>query len=187
MGSFDAHCEDPMNLLGPRTIIDDRAHELGMSGAVNAAWQWAVGENLTYLFHIEEDFVFRRDFSLRAVLFALNWARAAQIVLKRQPWSPEEQAVGNVIRYCGGTLDPQDMHTEMLGTVRWVRHSSGLFSLNPCVLPFETFSRPYPAGNEAEITAQLRAEERNLAYFGGIDDPPIVEHVGHQRGAGWRL
>lgn len=186
MGSFNAHCADPSGLLVAQHTVDDRAHQLGMSGAVNAAWQWALGENLDYLFHVEEDFVFRRDFSLAAMVFALCWARnACQMVLKRQPWSPEEQAHGDIAAM-GYPISQQDMHTDTLGTVRWATHKR-IFSLNPCLLPFAIFRNPYPAGNEAEFTTHMRSLGKEFAFFGGIDDPPIVEHVGHQRSDGWRL
>lgn len=186
IGSFDVHCVDPTSMLGPRTVIDDRDHLLGMSGSVNAAWEWAVAENVDYLFHIEEDFVFRRDFSLRAMLFALTWGRhLAQIVLKRQPWSAEEAAVGNIIRLADDATE-HDIHTDGLGTVQWVTHRR-IFSLNPCLLPFSTFSQRYPAGNEAQMTQRLIMQKQRFAYFGGIDDGPIVEHVGHVRGTGWKL
>lgn len=186
MGSFDVHCQDPADLLGPTTVIEDRTHQLGMSGAVEAAWHWAAGEGVDYLFHIEEDFVFRRDFSLRAMLFAMSWGRNfAQMVLKRQPWSPEEKAEGDILRVFG-KLDQQDMHTDGLGTVRWVAHTH-IFSLNPCLIPWEVFSEGYFTGNEAEATRELLRRSYRFGMFGGIDDPPIVEHVGHVRGEGWKL
>lgn len=186
MGSFDAHCQDPFSMLGPTTVIEDRSHQLGMSGAVEAAWSWATGEMVDYLFHIEEDFVFRQDFSLRAMLLALGWGRnLAQMVLKRQPWSPEEQATGNMLSIFGH-IEQQDMHTDALGTVRWVAHTH-IFSLNPCLIPFDVFSQGYYAGNEAEATQELLRRSYRFGMFGGFDDDPIVEHVGHLRGEGWKL
>lgn len=186
IGSFNAHCQDPTGLLVAEHVVVDRAHQLGMSGAVNAAWRWGLNERLDYLMHVEEDFVFRHDFSLRAMVFAMTWARdACQMVLKRQPWSPEEQAHGNIVSM-GYPVHQQNMHTDELGTVRWVTHQR-LFSLNPCLLPFDTFRRSYPVGNEAEFTSCMRILDKEFAFFGGIDDPPLVEHVGHVRGDGWKL
>lgn len=185
-GSFYAHCHDYAGLIGPTTVIDDRGHRLGMAGAVKAAWHWATGEGVDYLFHIEEDFVFRRDFSLMAVMFALNWGRdLAQMVLKRQPWSTEELTAGDILGVFG-RLEEQDMHTDGLGTVRWVAHRH-IFSLNPCLIPWEVFSEGYYDGNEAEATQELLRRSYRFGMFGGVNDPPIVEHVGHVRSEGWRL
>jgi hypothetical protein len=183
--SFWAHVQDPHGLIGDQLVVDDSNHDLGMAGAVNAAWSWAVAQDLDYLFHVEEDFVFRHDFSLRAMMFALTWGKdLAQMVLKRQPWSPEEQAVGNIARM--GEIAQQDMHTDALGTIRWCVHNR-IFSLNPCLIPREIFEVGWPSGNEAEATMLMRASGYSFAFFGGIDDLPMVEHVGHVRGEGWKL
>lgn len=185
--SFDAHCADPMGMLGPVGMVNDRDHQLGMAGAVNEAWAWATDQGVDFLFHIEEDFVFRQEFSLRSMLFALSWGtkKLAQIVMKRQPWNPEEQAAGNIL-HTFGKIQERSMHTDALGSVQWVTHSH-IFSLNPCIIPHAVFSQGYPTGNEAEATQRFLGQGYEFAIYGGIDDSPLVEHVGHVRGTGWKL
>lgn len=165
------------------TIVDDFEHRLGMAGAVRAAWDWARRQNADYLLHIEEDFRFVAPFDLADGIQVLREdPRLAQVVLKRQPWSPEEHAAGGIIE-----CHPDDYtdHTDGDGLF-WVSHQR-IFSLNPCIIPRHIFELGWPDGNEAEMTTNLVALGYRFAFFGKRTDPPRVVHVGVERGAGWRL
>lgn len=171
----------PMRAM-PATVIDDRDHRLGMSGAVNAAWDWARSKNLDYLIHVEEDFRFVAPFNPDEAIAVLNAdPRLAQVVLKRQPWSPEEHRAGGIIE-----CHPDDYTDHKDGDLRWVSHQR-IFSLNPCVIPRHILEMSYPAGNEAEMTDLLVALGYRFAFLGERSDPHRVEHVGYERGIGWRL
>lgn len=169
-GSYRAH------------VVDDRDHRLGMAGAVQAAWDWAIQTGVDYLLHVEEDFRFTQPFDPDDAIRILNTdPRLAQVVLKRQPWSPEEHAAGGIIE-----SHPEDYTDHQAGGLRWVSHQR-IFSLNPCVIPRHILELGWPDGNEAAMTTNLVTLGYRFAFFGDRDDPPRVEHVGHERGTGWRL
>lgn len=164
------------------TVIKDQEHRLGLAGAVRAAWDWARDRGVDYLLHVEEDFRFTVPVDvtdLVRVLEADLWL--AQVVLKRQPWSPEEHASGGIIE-----CHPEDYSDAKDGDLRWVSHQR-IFSLNPCLIPRRVFELGWPDGNEAEMTTRLVNLGYRFAFFGERDDPPRVEHVGYERAAGWRL
>lgn len=162
-------------------VTDDRDHRLGMSGAVNAAWDWARACDLDYLFHVEEDFRFHEAPVLSMIDVLDHDETLAQVVLKRQPWSPEEHRAGGIIE-----CHPDDYTDHRAGTLQWTSHQR-IFSLNPCVIPRRILERGWPEGNEAEMTTSLVADGWRFAFYGHRADPPRVVHVGAERGIGWRL
>lgn len=165
-------------------VVDDRDHRLGMAGAVREAWEWALDEGVDHLLHLEEDFRFTAPVEIDAMVYVLERApHLAQVVLKRQPWSPEEQAAGGIVEChpddyveCGGW----GRHT------RWTEHRR-IFSLNPCLIPRHVLELGWPDGNEAEFTRVCLDKGLSFAFYGAKFDPPRVVHVGAERGAGWRL
>lgn len=164
------------------TVIDDRDHRLGLSGAVQAAWDWARDQDLDYLLHVEEDFLFNEPFDPNDAISILEADKnLAQVVLKRQSWNPEEQRAGGIIE-----CHPEEYTDHEDGDLRWASHKR-IFSLNPCVIPRHIFEMGWPDGNEAEMTTNLVSLGYRFAFFGGRNDPPRVTHVGAERSIGWRL
>lgn len=160
-------------------VVDDREHLLGMAGAVRAAWAWALDDiKVDYLFHVEEDFRFAAPVDLAAVAALLDAnPQLAQVVLKRNPWSPEERAAGGIIEQHPGDYTDRD---------GWVEHGR-VFSLNPCLIPRRVLEMGWPDGNEAEFTQRCLDAGYRFAFLGSRHDAPLVEHVGMVRGEGWRL
>lgn len=166
----------------PMGLVNDKNHRLGMAGAVRAAWDWALDNNLDHLLHVEEDFRFNGPFDPAEAVDVLDAdPRLAQVVLKRQPWSPEEQRAGGIIE-----SHPADYTDHKDGDLRWVSHQR-IFSLNPCLIPRHILELGWPDGNEAEMTSNLVALGYRFAFLGERDDPPRVTHVGVERSVGWRL
>lgn len=166
----------------PATIIDDRDHRLGLAGAARAAWDWARTHDFDYLLHVEEDFRLCGPLDLAELVQILETDKyLAQVVLKRQPWSPEERAAGGIIEQ-----HPGDYTQRRDGDLWWVEHRR-IFSLNPCLIPRRVFERGWPDGNEKQATAELVADGFRFAFYGKRDDAPRVVHVGVERAAGWRL
>ena len=170
----------------PIHLVDDREHKLGMAGAVQEAWRWALDTGMSYLLHVEEDFRFY-DLPLDDMVHILDTnPHLAQVVLKRQPWSAEEKQAGGQIE-----TNPA-AHTQCGdGSTHWVEHSR-LFSLNPTLIPVRTLELGWPAGelgvgNEAGMTQRCLDAGMRFAYFGKKEDPARCTHVGHIRGSGWRL
>jgi hypothetical protein len=70
--------------------------------------------------------------------------------------------------------------------IPYVQHRQ-IFSLNPCLIPARTLRMGWPAGNEAEFTMHCLADDKVFAFYGKREDAPRVEHVGVERGTGWKL
>lgn len=157
-------------------IVDDSDHSRGLAGSVRSGW--AAAQGYDYLFHVEEDFVFTADIDIAAMIDVLErTANLAQVVLKRQAWSPVELSAGGIIE-----CHPSD-YVDRDG---WVEHQR-IFSLNPCVVPARVFDRGWPDDNEAEMTRSLVDDGYVFGFWGGRTDAPRCLHIGDQRGSGWKL
>ncbi len=174
LDSLAEHVDYPFDHF---TVVDDRDHKLGLAGSVRKAWESALDASCDYLFHVEEDFRFTTDVDILDLALVLeDDPTLAQVVLKRQPWSPEEIAAGGIIE-----LHPEDY--EDRGS--YVVHKR-IFSLNPCLIPARIMEIGWPDGNEAAMTEQLVAMGYHFAFYGRWEDRPRVVHVGTVRGQGWR-
>lgn len=168
-------------------VVDDTEHRLGMAGAVQAGFRWALEQDADFVAWIEEDFRLI-DLPLRAMEWVLDKCpHLSQVVLKRQPWSAEEIAAGGQIETNPGAYTQCSAFGR---NVHWCEHST-LFSVNPCLIPRRTleleWSPEHPGGVERAITEACQAAGMRFAYFGKLDEPSRCEHVGHIRAsAGWR-
>lgn len=149
----------------------------GLAAAVQTAWAGLPPE-IDLVFHVEEDFVFVDPVDIDGMASTLKeHGRLAQLVLKRQAWSTEEQAAGGIIE-----MHP-DEYRQRDG---WVEHTR-IFSLNPCLIPRAVVDLGWPDGNEAEKTSALVADGWSFGFWGHRNDPPRVLHIGVQRSAAWKL
>lgn len=161
-----------------RTIVDDREHRLGMAGAVREGWSRALDAGCDFVFHVEEDFQFTEPVDVEPLWSACPPAHPlAQVVLKRQSWSPEERSAGGIVE-----LHPDDYHEHEGYTFH-----QRIFSLNPCIVSRAVMELGWPDGNEAEMTRKLTDLGYWFAFHGNKFDPPRVLHVGAERSQGWRL
>ena len=146
----------------------------GLAGAIQAGWDAL--PDCDFVFHLEDDFVFPAPVDVESMVFHLrnDW-KLAQVALMRQPWGPDEQAVGSVY-----ATDPM-AYTEAAGIVTHRK----LFTFNPCLYP--RIITDYGAGLERDVTDRLLAEGARFAYLGAKDDAPRCWHIGHQRSPGYKL
>lgn len=150
---------------------------LGLAAAVQSAWSGLPAE-IDMVFHVEEDFVFVEDVDIDGMATTLKeHGRLAQLVLKRQPWSPPEVVAGGIIEQAPDEYKQRD---------GWVEHTR-IFSLNPCLVPRDVVDLGWPDGNEAEMTARLVAAGWSFGFWGRRGDPPRCLHIGVQRSAAWKL
>jgi hypothetical protein len=171
--------DDSGNVEGPRFPAgwDVVRHQprLGLAAAVQSAWA-GLPADVEFVFHVEEDFVFTEPVDIDGMAMLLKeHGRLAQLVLKRQAWSPPEVAAGGIIETAPDEYRQRD---------GWVEHTR-IFSLNPCLIPRAVVDAGWPDGNEAEMTARLVAGGWSFGFWGRRDDPPRVLHIGAQRSAGW--
>lgn len=167
-----------------QTIIDDREHKLGLSGAVAAAWSWASEQDIDYLFHMEEDYTINDYLCLCDLALVLELRpKLAQVVLKRQAaiTSPEEQLAGGFIE-----AHPELYTEHAEAGIVWTESSRG-FSLNPCLIPRRTFDMGYPYGDESTFTDICKSAGMNFGIFGAKFDEPRVHHIGDIRSWHWKL
>ncbi len=168
----------------PLHIVDDNEHKLGMAGAVQAGFAFALEAGWAYTLWVEEDFRFNGPAPLTEMQCVLaQRPRLAQIVLKRQAWSPQERAAGGIME-----MHPDDYIQWHAGPALcdFVEHSR-IFSLNPCLIPRRVLELGWPADNEAGFTQRCLDAGYRFAFYGTKAHPPLVTHIGDVRAAGWRL
>lgn len=178
-------CLDNLSEVLPEAqvmLVNDEAHRLGMAGAVRHGMEMALSAGYEYVLWVEEDFRFHQRPPLEEMRTILDIEfMCSQVVLKRQPWSVEEHQAGGIVE-----MYPGDYTDRTTGDIEWLEHRR-IFSLNPCLIPRWVLERGWPDGNEAEQTERLVSSGAHFAFYGKREDPPLVQHVGHERGQGWRL
>lgn len=153
----------------------------GFGGAIAAAWQHlAQHSHADWVFHLEQDFVFRRRIDLdamAAVLQARPYLR--QMALRRQAWNAAEQAAGGVV----------ERHPDAYRECRddagraWLEHRL-FWTTNPSLYRRSTCSLGWPVVSRSEgvFTRRMLADPAaRFGYWGARDSGVWVEHVGHQR------
>jgi hypothetical protein len=164
---------------------------LGASGAVRKAWEILNDQSsATYIFHLEQDFVITRVVPLDDLAGLLyDYPHIAQVVLRRNPVNPLEQAAGGVVeQHPGWYVDRIDPFGR-----RWLEHSA-YWSNNPCLYRTSILDLGWPehiAGQYGESTFTFLLREHGMvdadgdqvrfAYWGPRDTGVWVEHIGHER------
>jgi hypothetical protein len=178
-------CLDNLTTVLPEAevlLVNDEDHKLGMAGAVRRGMEMALETGCEFVLWVEEDFRFLDRPPVRDMAIILDfYPHLAQVVLKRQPWSGEEHAAGGIVE-----MAPSDYSDQSFMGISWLEHKR-IFSMNPCLIPRNILEFGYPDSNEAGQTERLVAAGFSFAFYGKRDDPPLVHHVGHERGSGWKL
>lgn len=175
-----------------KILVDDSGEELGFSpdgfkfvknlprrglaGAIQSGWD-ALNKDIDYVFHLEDDFIFPDVVDIELMIELLEYEpELAQVALLRQPWSPEEQQAGGIY-----SIEPERFK-QKYGFVQ----QSHLFTFNPCLYPIGV-ARDYRAGLEAELTADLLADDWRFGYLGELGDDPKTIHIGIRRSRNYQL
>lgn len=155
---------------------------LGMAQAIGTAWQQALEwDDWDHLLFCEEDMILERPLPLdQAVTVLESDPGLAQMLFQRQPWNALEEQTGSVL----GAI--RELATEYHPHRTWASHNH-IFSLNPCLIPRRIIELGWPAGNEAQMTQQLLEAGYLFGCWGTPHSPPLVQHVGVERGEGWKL
>lgn len=181
--SADVMSRCPWGLGWDQAIVHQRRH--GLAASVRDAWTAALEAGCDFLFHVEEDFVFHRPVDLGLMAEVLGTVpNLAQIVLKRQAWSPEERAAGGIVELAPDEYVDATWWGDRQVTLAEHRR---VFSLNPCLIPRRVLEFGWPDGNEAEFTRMCVDKGLYFAFWGGRFAYPVVEHIGVRRSAGWSL
>lgn len=153
----------------------------GLAAAVTAGWSLAAG--CDFVFHVEDDWTFRRAVPLDGMAEVLT-ARPglAQVVLKRPAWNPQEIRAGGLIE-----LNPGAYTDETIAGRPVVTHRE-CYSLNPHLAPRSTFEAGWLPGDEGLNTDRLTENpDCQFAFWGTKKDAPLIDHIGISRSEAWRL
>lgn len=158
---------------------------VGMAGAVQAGFTAALAYEPDFVLWAEEDMTLIDDLPVgkaAAVLDRPKNDRIAQMVFKRAPWwgSPDEMELGDqwaAIKRLAHFYTPQDGYST----------HDFIFSLNPCLIPRRILELGWDSDNEAGMTRKLLDLGFVFGHWGGLDSPPLVEHIGVDRSQEWSL
>ena len=186
--AYLAQVLDSLPLLHPaHMFIQNDDEHAGMAANIQLGWQRALEAPWDYLLHWEDDMVLLRKPPLQVIANTLYMnPQVANIILKRQPWNDLEQQLGCVHEAIRVSAATHIQHWPTATHDGWGEHDH-IFSLNPCLIPRHIVERGWPVGNEAEATAKLLADEYTFGVWGQPYDDPYIEHIGQERGPGWRL
>lgn len=164
-------------------VIDDRDHELGFAGAIAEGWRQVLNTGADYVWHAEMDFLYREPVDIPAMLEVLErHPSIAQIVLKRQPCNPDEEAAGGIVEQHPDDFEEREVagHTLTVHRRFWSTNPS-LYSTRYCRVGW-----PQESESEGKFTHKLLADPMlRFAFWGGKYDPPKVEHIGVRCGVGY--
>lgn len=152
---------------------------LGFGGAIANAWAYIRQmTEANYVFHLEDDFEFKRQVDLLAMERLLDIRpNICQVALRRQPWNAAERRAGGVVE-----KNPEAFTEHTFMEFAWLEHVQ-FFTTNPCLYRREMLSLVWPEGDESEgrFGLSLKASGRTFAYWGKRDDGPWVIHTGKRR------
>jgi hypothetical protein len=154
----------------------------GFGGAVRHMWAYlSKFDNNPFLFWLEDDFVLRRDVELAdmATVMLERGDDLVQLVLRRQPWNPEERAAGGIVE-----LEP-DAYTDCFdGRNDWLEHRK-FWSTNPHLVRMRITELGWPDDphSEGRFGQRLLASSPDLrfGFWGARADGPWVDHIGRER------
>jgi hypothetical protein len=158
----------------------------GFSGAYANAWRFLARQPEPWVFSTEDDFTFTRTVDLSGMVDLLT-ARPnlAQMALRRQAWSPAEEAAGGIVEQ-----HPADYTDHRLEDrfVDWLEHRR-FFTTNPSLFSRDLCRIGWPEVPESEghFTRVLTADpDTRFGFWGKRDDDPCVTHIGtHRVGHGY--
>lgn len=168
-----------------------RRRRAGFGGSMVNAWQHVAQlDDVEWVFHLEDDFVFNRPVDLDD-LIALSRAQPhlAQVALRRQPWGAE-------IPHGGFEYQQPDWYEERAdGQHTWLETTRN-FTTNPSLYRRRLCDHGWPTGQHSEGVIGFELRDRGLpwevpgdlvrfGFAGGWDDGRrCVDHIGDDRAGG---
>lgn len=184
--SGDPDNGEKLRRVFPEWTVVQTAGRSGFGGAIRSAWSMLrAASSSPYIFHLEDDFTFRRIVPLLELARVLQ-ARPhlAQLALRRQPWNAEELAAGGIVEQ--HPEDYVDKHgTGELAGFQWLEHRR-FFTTNPSLYRRKLITEhEWPDGHDSEgrFGFQLRDADPFVAfgYWGARDSGEWVHHIGTAR------
>lgn len=169
------------NLPVPVAFVQNDDDHAGMAKNVSRAWERALESDADWFLHWEDDMVLRRPPPLHRMMYAVQGYDLANMILKRDPWfHPIEVETGDVLSAIAVQAEHPVQH------VGFLQHDL-IFSLNPCLIPRHIMELGWDTDNEAGMTVRTKALGYTYGIWGRPGEEPYLEHIGHERGPGWKL
>jgi hypothetical protein len=158
-------------------LVEDEAHELGFAGAIAEAWAQL---DCDYVFHLEDDFIFHAPVPVdRMVALLERHPELVQVALKRQAVNEAEREAGGIVEANPAAFEERHDGIDTFTVTR------SCFTTNPSVYPRWIAARGWPQcpASEGMFGIDLFNErpEWCSAFWGGMFDPPLCEHIGEVR------
>lgn len=160
----------------------------GFSGAIQYAWRHLLGaSNAEWIFHVEQDFVFREEIDLDAMAAVMTAnPHLAQMALCRQAVNDVEHSAGGVVEVNRGAY----LQCSDPAGADWLEHQL-FWTTNPSLYRLSMCAVPWPSGPQSEgrfTHHLLRAGAPGIApdrlrfgYWGRYGEHVLVEHIGKER------
>lgn len=165
------------------TIILPDAERQGFDGAIRRAWGILRSRTpARFVFHLEDDFTFRRPVDLVDLMTILDThPHLVNLALRRQPWNPHEINAGGIVE------QHPDAYTERgddRANSRWLEHRL-FFTTNPGLYRRRLLDRQWPTGahSEGRFSHEILGEDPDarFGYYGARDSGEWVHHIGTDR------
>ena len=174
-----------MSMYGPNTYgyrIFSTGTRSGFGGAIRKAWQYLKGQiwfdEVDYIFHLEDDFLFHRYTNLQWMSEHLrDYPQIQQIALLRQPWNEQEKAAGGVWQQ-----NPEDYYPFPTDEPTMLIHRR-FWTTNPCLYRAKLIlEREWPDCEHSEgiFGIELFSNPDYYSAFWGLGEE-WVTHIGNER------
>jgi len=157
--------------------VDHASEKRGFAGAIRAGWE-QIPDDIDYVFHMEDDFVFLNRPPLTDMIQALeDNTHLVQMALLRGPVNEAEIAAGGLMQ-----VDPDSY--EYKG--KWIEHKK-FFTTNPCVYRRSLIERGWPdcSNSEGIFGIELFASDPSLRSGFWGNGEQWVDHIGIRQGTGY--
>lgn len=174
-------------------LLQAHRERLGFGGTIGAAWEALAAIECEYVFHLEDDFIFRRRVDLDAMAWILGeFPSLAQMALRRQPWNDAEKIAGGIVEQWPHEYIDWLHPDPALGVDhQWLTHRL-FWTTNPSLYRRELCTLGWPPGDKSEprfahqlltegLPWDVDADAVRFGYWGARDSGEWVHHIGAQR------
>lgn len=152
----------------------------GFGGAIRTAWErLSLASTDGFVFHLEDDFVFRRHVDLEGMMRVLeDRPHLVQLALRRQPWNDDERAAGGIVEQ-----HPNDYADCFDDDYAWLEHRR-FFTTNPSLYRRSLCAEGWPDGQQSEgmFTHRLLTDPAlRFGFWGDRGSGEWCEHIGYER------
>jgi hypothetical protein len=162
-------------------VDKDRA---GYVNAMKKVFSVAKEANSPYVFHLEDDFLIKKEFDLNNFVSVLDQnARLVQMAFLRDPWYENEIRDGGTLRTLvkGGKRISRAKNKDF----QWMEHRI-FWTCNPSVYPLRITENEWPDRKHSEFyfgRSLFKDKNNRSGMWGGWSDKPLVTHTGsYQKG-----